>query len=268
MSTNSSGCYGFSLIELSIVIVILGLMTGGILTGKSLIHAAELRSVTVEFSEYQTAVAIFKEKYIALPGDMMNATQFWGRADNGTFSGQCSAPAEDIGTGTQTCNGDGNGKIGQWYPHVNYYETFRFWQHLSNADLIVGKFTGVHGSLGQSHAIIDENTPASNFSSAGWTVEQLDTNFPGDSLLSYADYGNYYEVGSSTYDNANEGPLFTPEETWNLDKKMDDGKPYTGKLLAGYWADCTDGSSVNDVQAEYDLITTDPVCMISFIKVF
>jgi prepilin-type N-terminal cleavage/methylation domain-containing protein len=46
---------GFSLIELSIVLVILGLLTGGILTGQNLIRAAELRSITTQHQGYQTA---------------------------------------------------------------------------------------------------------------------------------------------------------------------------------------------------------------------
>ena len=49
----------FSLVELSIVLVILGLLTGGILAGQNLIRAAELRSVITEFKTYQTAVMTF-----------------------------------------------------------------------------------------------------------------------------------------------------------------------------------------------------------------
>ncbi|MBN9993879.1 prepilin-type N-terminal cleavage/methylation domain-containing protein, partial [Listeria monocytogenes] len=71
---------GFSLIELSIVLVILGLLTGGILAGQSLIRAAELRSVGEEYQKNRTAVATFRDKYFAIPGDMTNATSFWGLA--------------------------------------------------------------------------------------------------------------------------------------------------------------------------------------------
>ena len=68
----------FSLVELSIVLVILGLLTGGILSGQSLIRAAELRSVTTEYSRYTAATYSFRDKYFALPGDMSNAESFWG----------------------------------------------------------------------------------------------------------------------------------------------------------------------------------------------
>ena len=70
----------FSLVELSIVLVILGLLTGGILAGQSLIRAAELRAVTTEYQRYVAAVQTFRDKYMALPGDMPNAIAFWGAA--------------------------------------------------------------------------------------------------------------------------------------------------------------------------------------------
>ena len=54
---------GFSLVELSIVLVILGLLTGGILTGQTLIRAAELRSVTTEFQRFQAATNAAQRHY-------------------------------------------------------------------------------------------------------------------------------------------------------------------------------------------------------------
>ena len=69
---------GFSLVELSIVLVILGLLTGGILGGQALIRAAELRAATTESQRYLAAINSFRDKYFALPGDMAIATRFWG----------------------------------------------------------------------------------------------------------------------------------------------------------------------------------------------
>jgi hypothetical protein len=159
--------------------VIVGLLTGGVLAGRSLIKAAELRSVSTEFMQYQTAVNVFQEKYNDLPGDMTNATEFWGRADTGAFSGQCADPVNNAGSGTQTCNGNGNGKVGEWgtLVHPNnaiYYESYRFWQHLANAGLISGTFTGIHSTTQHAHAIIGENVPASSFPNGGWTIESTE----------------------------------------------------------------------------------------------
>ena len=74
----------FSLVELSIVLVILGLLVGGILAGQSLIHAAELRAVSSEYQRYRTAIYAFRDKYLGLPGDITTATNFWGAADGST----------------------------------------------------------------------------------------------------------------------------------------------------------------------------------------
>ena len=128
----------FSLVELSIVLVILGLLVGGILSGQSLIRAAELRSFTTEYSKYVAAVNSFKDKYFQLPGDMPNATSFWGAAH--------ATPATcltTVGTGSQTCNGDGNGSISNAAAASQYGEEYTFWQHLANAGLIEGSYTGI-----------------------------------------------------------------------------------------------------------------------------
>ena len=85
--------HAFSLVELSIVLVILGLLVGGVLSGQSLIRAAQLRSVTTQFANYRAAVFTFRDKYFALPGDMANASAFWGSA------GGTGADAADAGAG-------------------------------------------------------------------------------------------------------------------------------------------------------------------------
>ncbi len=72
--------HGFSLVELSIVLVILGLLTGGILAGKSLMRASELRAVSTEYQRYLTAAQSFRGKYFELPGDFSKAQSFWGIA--------------------------------------------------------------------------------------------------------------------------------------------------------------------------------------------
>lgn len=70
---------GFSLIELSIMLVILGLLVGAVTAGQSLIRASELRSVTTDIERYRAGIATFRDKYFGLPGDLLNATSFWGK---------------------------------------------------------------------------------------------------------------------------------------------------------------------------------------------
>ncbi|MBX9726410.1 MAG: prepilin-type N-terminal cleavage/methylation domain-containing protein, partial [Rickettsiales bacterium] len=98
----------FSLVELSIVLVILGLLVGGVLSGQSLIRAAELRAVSTEYSRYVTSAQTFRDKYFALPGDMNNATRFWGNL-GGT---NCTNSAGTSAVTTGTCDGNGDGQVG------------------------------------------------------------------------------------------------------------------------------------------------------------
>src|SRR5450432_727787 len=65
---------GFTLIELSIVLVIIGLIIGGVLVGQDLIKAAEIRGQITQIEKYNTAVNTFRGKYNCLPGDCVNAT--------------------------------------------------------------------------------------------------------------------------------------------------------------------------------------------------
>ena len=85
--------------------MILGLLVGGVLAGKSLIRAAELRSIITDYNKYQSAVLAFRDKYFALPGDMTNATLFWGK-NNAACPGATGTAATP-----GTCNGDGSGQI-------------------------------------------------------------------------------------------------------------------------------------------------------------
>jgi prepilin-type N-terminal cleavage/methylation domain-containing protein len=75
--THASRHSAFTLVELSIVLVIIGLIIGGVLAGRDLIRAAELRSLVSEVERYNSAVNAFKLKYNCLPGDCATATNFW-----------------------------------------------------------------------------------------------------------------------------------------------------------------------------------------------
>lgn len=61
---------GFTLVELSIVLVIIGLVAGGVLVGRDLIAAATIRSTISQIEKYKTAVNTFRGKYGYLPGDI------------------------------------------------------------------------------------------------------------------------------------------------------------------------------------------------------
>ncbi len=216
---------GFSLVELSIVLVILGLLTGGILAGQSLIRAAELRSVSTEYNRYVAASQTFRDKYFAIPGDIANATSFWGKD-----SAACPAHTGTAAT-PGTCNGNGDGlvDITTSAPGSAPSESFAYFQHLAFAGLVEGTYTGLSGAGGAQDAIIGTNVPRSRVNNAGWTAYFLNDAPAANLTVFEGNYGNIYFFGRQLAGTSTWGDTLKPEEAWNIDTKMDDGKPGTGK---------------------------------------
>lgn len=243
---------GFSLVELSIVLVILGLLVGGILGGQSLIRAAELRSVTEGINTYKTAVNLFRDRYFATPGDMTNATDFWGEAD--PTPATC---ATTIGTGTETCNGDGDGQIEELASSVSN-EMFRFWQQLANAGLIAGSYTGIEGVSGvEQSAVGGVNVPNMKISGVVWNIRYIGVD------SDYYPVQNQHNLLMAGQQNATSWPNnegFRPEELWNIDTKIDDGKPGTG-IFGAYgddWTQCI--VTADDPTTDWRLSNSDTDC--------
>ena len=164
----------FSLLELSIVLVIIGLIAGGIVAGASMIRAAELRAVISEETKFKIALHTFRDKYFAIPGDMKNATRFWGAEPAANCPGDDTTPS----TSSATCDGDGSGTI-EWGHEAGAIsgEAHRFWQHLANAELVSGSFTGVHsagtGCGGHCEVQLGLNAPESKIPGVGWSADFL-----------------------------------------------------------------------------------------------
>jgi prepilin-type N-terminal cleavage/methylation domain-containing protein len=259
----------FSLVELSIVLVILGLLIGGILSGQALIRAAELRALITEQNRWITATQTFRDKYFAFPGDMPNATLFWGK-DSAACNSQTGTASPQ-----GTCNGNGNGSL-DWAAAANSTgENIQFWKHMALAGLIEGNYTGIAGSESGGHSIPNINVPASKIgNSSCWTALTIG-NFPGSDATDglYAlDYGTGFLVGGADPTDDCRTPVIKPEEAWNIDSKLDDGRPASGKVIARYWNTCAradDGSNANnDLNASYNLADSSKQCAMYFRQSF
>lgn len=106
---------GFTLLELSIVIVIIGLIVAGISAGQSLVQQASLRQITSDINKFNVAINSFKLQYDAIPGDMINAQSYWS---------------------TAFAEGNGDSSLNS----ANEYTGF--WQHLTLAGILDGTYTG------------------------------------------------------------------------------------------------------------------------------
>ncbi|MCH7859804.1 MAG: prepilin-type N-terminal cleavage/methylation domain-containing protein, partial [Candidatus Marinimicrobia bacterium] len=119
---------GFTLVELSISLVIIALVVAAIVSGMELKRVAELRSVISDIHKFNTAIRIFENKYNYLPGDIYNASRY--------FPGCVDDEAN-------LCNGNGDGEISPAYT-----EGLRVWQHLALSNILPGPYTGLMSSGG------------------------------------------------------------------------------------------------------------------------
>ncbi|MGZ8252764.1 MAG: prepilin-type N-terminal cleavage/methylation domain-containing protein [Methylophilaceae bacterium] len=113
---------GFTLIELAIVLVIIGLLLGGVLKGQELINSAKVKNMATDFRNIPVYIYGYQDKFKALPGDDKQAIA------------HVSAAVGEIG--------DGNGAIGgTWNSETAADESVLFWKHVRLAGLAPGSTT-------------------------------------------------------------------------------------------------------------------------------
>jgi prepilin-type N-terminal cleavage/methylation domain-containing protein len=126
---------GFTLVEIAIVLVIIGLLLGGILKGQEMITQAKIKNVISDFSGVSAAYHGYQDRYRAIPGDDPNAATRWAVAPAAT-------------------PGNGNGVLAGAYNSATATDESRhWWDHLRRAGFISGSgtqqpFNAVNGMIG------------------------------------------------------------------------------------------------------------------------
>jgi len=112
---------GFTLIEIAIVLVIIGLLLGGVLKGQELINSAKVKNLATDFRNIPVFIYGYQDKFRTLPGD------------------DPAVIAHIAGTLATTGGTVGNGLIdGSWNSYTRTDETYLFWQHARLAGLTSG----------------------------------------------------------------------------------------------------------------------------------
>src|SRR6266480_4922310 len=145
---------GFTLVEIAIVLVIIGLLLGGILKGQEMITQAKIKNIVNDFNGITVAVTSYQDRYRALPGDDIGANTRW------TVQGPAS------GNGNGVVAGLYNAAPGAVAP-ATAAESNLFWQHLRIAGFVAGATTGAASGAQPPNAAggiigVESGTPGTN----------------------------------------------------------------------------------------------------------
>ncbi len=212
---------GFSLLEMSMVLIVIGLLAGSIFVGQALIRSSHLHAALSDAAKYTTAVMDFHDKYMALPGDMSTAQNYWG-----TPAGGCP---EGNGTGNEVCNGNGDGLVCGGAGAANIAELRSEWIELANAGFISSSYRYTAASSGIFD--VSMNTPSTEMQNA--TFQFFFATCPlGDGLYTASAPYNIHWLAFGRLVPASGilMPVMTGAEAMNLDKKADNGLPGTGSI--------------------------------------
>ena len=216
---------GFTLVELAIVMIIIGLLIGGILKGQELIANAQTTATIAQIKGIDGALSTFRDKYSTLPGDMRTPS---------TRLRDCT---------TAPCNraGSGNGRIDT--PALgsapsNAQEGSVAFTHLAAADLITGVNLNDNTNPPAFGGMLPEAKVGGGFW-MGYTATGAATGISGMRA------GHYLVMNGLVLNAGGTNGGLTASQAAQIDRKMDDGDPESGSVQA-VGSNCVQTNAYNE----------------------
>ncbi len=256
---------GFTLIELSIVLVIIGLVVGGVLVGQDLIHSAQLRSQVTQLEKLNSAATAFRLKYNALPGDILRDDAI--SLDLYT----ASSIAQDLDYSRLITDDNGDGLIGEKLVGTNQVvykyqgEMAMFFRHLSDANIIEGSYGADLDNQAISNGTPNTRLPEAKLGNGQFITV---THYMGANRYIISDISSI--VNTFRYINATSISMST-SDAYNIDVKIDDGKPMSGNVVSMFIPQSDDILTLGDnsnnpecvtIASEYNLTDTSLACSV------
>jgi len=219
---------GFTLVELAVVMIIIGLLIGGVLKGQELIGNAQVTSTVSQIKGIDAATSTFRDMYNSLPGDMANATT---RLANCVVADGCTL-------------GNGNQRLETTPAAAPTGEAAAFFVHLSVADLI----TGIDPASTAGAAAWGVLYPSAPIRGAGFTVGSAASAAEVGGFNTNARAGLYTVVTDVPNAAPGVGAALNPNQAARIDAKLDDGVADAGGVRGGNGdgGTCATGGAYNE----------------------
>ncbi|MCZ7632960.1 MAG: hypothetical protein M5U20_05705 [Phycisphaerales bacterium] len=207
---------GFTLVELALILVIIALMIGAVLVGRDMVHWSTLRRAAGQLHEVTTAIGAFRLKYGGLPGDIAGAGTLWAGAvegnGNGIIEGHLGcAPCDEL-------------------------EAYNAWHHLYLAGMVAKPFAAVstdpppdpdyslEGALAGSFLNLVHDAPLTQLASTGHylTLSMVAAPVTAPGFLGLIITNEPAGIPTGIY----------PEHARQIDAKLDDGQPLSGRIVS------------------------------------